>query len=339
MRTNSSLRLSRTAPFLLALILFQLLYSAAATSVKQDETFESGRQAYESSDYAKAAQLLQEAAAKNPQNAEIQLLLAKTYSEMQQHDAAISSAEKAVALDPQNSVYHEWLGRTYGNKAEHAGMFSGISLAKKTRKEFETAVNLDEKNFSARQALIEFDCSAPGIVGGGEDKAQPQIATLAKLDASEGHYAAGNCRRQKKDFTTADAEFTKALDSNPKSPNLIYDIGDYAIKRRQSDRLVSVADTGERIAPADPRGKFYRAVAFVLTKTRATEAERLLRDYLQHAPTRSDYPNPSNAHEWLARLYESQGRKQSAIDEYEVALHADPKNHSARESLKRLRSN
>jgi tetratricopeptide (TPR) repeat protein len=327
------------ATVVLALLFTKAPYFATSASVRQDDTFESGRQAYEASDYGKAAQLLQEAAAKNPQNAEIQLLLTKTYSEMQQRDAAITSAEKAVDLDPQNSVNHEWLGRAYGSKAEHAGMFSGMSLAKKTRKEFETAVRLDEKNFSARQALIEFDCTAPSIVGGGEDKALAQIATLAKLDASEGHYAAGNCRRQKKDFTAADAEFTKAIDSNPKSPNLIYDIGDYAMKHNQPDRLVSVADTGEKVAPTDPRGKFYRAVAFVLTKTRATEAERLLRDYLQRAPTRSDYPHPSDAHEWLARLYESQGRRQSAIDEYEAALHADPKNHDARESLKRLRSN
>ena len=128
-------------------------------------------------------------------------------------------------------------------------MFSGLSLAKKTRKEFETAVHLDEKNFSARQALIEYDCSAPGIAGGGEDKAIPQIARLSELDAAEGHYAAGNCRRQKKDFATADAEFTKSLDAHPKSASLIYDIGDYAMKHNQPDRLVAVADAGEKLAP------------------------------------------------------------------------------------------
>src|SRR6476660_2175145 len=170
------------------------------SSVRQDDALEPGRQAYEASEYPKAAQLLQEAAARNPRNAEIQLLLAKTYYETQQHDAAIASAEKAVAIDPQNSMFHEWLGRAYGEKAEHAGMFSGMSLAKKTRKEFETAVRLDERNFSARQALIEFDCSAPGIVGGGEDKARPNIAKLAENEVAEGHYAAGKWRRQKKDF-------------------------------------------------------------------------------------------------------------------------------------------
>src|SRR5580658_9429670 len=222
---------------------------SATTTSQPDEGFDAGRQAYEVSDYSRAASILQAAASKNPRNAEIYLLLAKTYNEMQQHDAAIASAEKAVALEPEISVYHEWLGRAYGGKAEHAGMFSGLSLAKKTRKEFETAVRLDGMNFSARQALIEYDCSAPGIAGGGEDKARPQIARLAELDAAEGHYAEGNCRRQKKDFATADAEFTKALDNHPKSAELIYDIGDYAMKHSQPERLISVANEGEKVAP------------------------------------------------------------------------------------------
>jgi len=327
---------------LLAAISASALSAAVLTTVQgsgvtPDEGVEAGLHAFEASDYNRAAQLLQEAAARDPQNADIQLLLAKTYYETQQHDAAIASAEKAVALDPQNSVFHEWLGRAYGEKAEHAGMFSGMSLAKKTRKEFDTAVHLDERNFSARQALIEFDCSAPGIVGGGEDKARPQIAKLAAMDAAEGHYAAGNCRRQKKDFAEADAEFTKALESHPKSINLIYDIGDYAVKHNQPERLIDVANEGEQLLPSDPRGKYYRAVALVMTKAQPSEAERLLREYLQHAPIRNTFPHPRDAHEWLGRLYEGQGRTQSAIDEYEAALRADPKSKSARESLKRLR--
>src|SRR3989440_8640371 len=183
----------------------------AAASGKQEAGLDAGRRAYEASDYARAIQALQLAAAKEPQNGDVQLLLVKSYLELQEHDPAIKSAEKAVAIDPQNSIYHEWLGRAYGEKADHATWFSAISLAKKTRKEFEAAVQLDGKNFSARQALIEFDCSAPGIVGGGEEKALPQIKQLAEMDAAEGHYAAGNCRRQKKDFTVADEEIRKAL--------------------------------------------------------------------------------------------------------------------------------
>jgi tetratricopeptide (TPR) repeat protein len=267
----------------------------------------------------------------------VQLLLAKSYLELQQHDPAIKSAEKAVAIDPRNSTYHEWLGRAYGEKAEHAVWFSAISLAKKTRKEFERAVQLDDKNFSARQALIEFDCSAPGIVGGGEEKAQPQIKQIAAMDAAEGHYAAGNCGRQRKDYAVADEEFRKALDSNPKSAELIYDIGDYEVKREQPERLRAVADLGERVAPGDLRGAFYRGVALVLKKEDPEEAERLLSEYAKKAPTRSGYPRPAAAHAWLGRLFEYRGRSADAAKEFESALKVDPKNKMAQEALKRLK--
>jgi tetratricopeptide (TPR) repeat protein len=310
---------------------------AAADEPRPVESLKAAHEAYEASDYPKAARLLQLAAEQNPRNAEIDLLLAKTYYESQQHEAAITSAEKAVALDPQNSVYHEWLGKVYGEKADHAGMFSALSLAKKARKEFERSVQLDERNFSAHQALIEFDCSAPGIAGGGEDKARTEIARLAMLDAAEGHYAAGNCRRQKKDFAAADAEFAKALQLHPKSAELIYDIGDYAMKHSQADALSIVADEGQKVAPYDARAGFYRAVSLIVKNERPEEADRLLHGYAKHAPLRNGFPPPWRVHEWLGRLYENQQKTQAAVEEYEAALKLEPKNKNAREALKRLK--
>jgi tetratricopeptide (TPR) repeat protein len=311
----------------------------AATTVKQEASLEVGRRAYEASEYPKAIQALQAAAAVDPKNGDVQLLLAKSYLELQQHDPAIKSAEKAVAIDPQNSIYHEWLGRAYGEKADRASWFSAISLAKKTRKEFETAVQLDAKNYSARQVLIEFDCSAPGLVGGGEEKAWPQIKQLAEMDEAEGYFAAGNCRRQKKDFAIADEEFAKALESNPKSSELIYDIGDYAAKRAEPELLLAVADSGERVAPGDPRGQFYRGVALILKKESLEKAERLLAAYAKKAPIRSGYPRPAWIHAWLGRLFEEQNKMEEAANEFESALKLDPKNKMAQEAMKRLKKN
>jgi len=318
-------------------ILLMASAAMATTGVKQDADLEAGRRAYEASDYAKAIQALQAAAAKDPQNGDVHLLLAKSYLEMEQRDAAVKSAERAVAIDPRSSTYHEWLGRAYGEKADHAGPFPAIGLARRAGREFEAAVQLDEKNFSGRQALIEFDCSAPGFVGGGEEKALPHIQRLSELDAAEGHYAKGNCRRQKKDFAVADAEFTKSLESDPKSAELIFDIGDYAVKRSQPDMLLAVASAGERVAPNDPRGYFYRGVALVLKKENPAEAERLLREYAQKAPTRNGYPRPAAAHVWLGRLLENQNKPDDAAKEYETALKLEPKNKMAQEALKRLK--
>src|SRR6266404_5482929 len=265
---------------------------AAADDPPHDVTLEAAHQAYEASDYSKAAQLLRRAAEQNPRDAKIDLLLAKTYYESQQYDAAIASAEKSVALEPQNSLYHEWLGRVYGEKADHGSMFSALSLAKKARKEFERAVQLDEKNFSAYQALIEYDCSAPSIAGGGEDKAVPEIARLAAMDAAEGHYAQGNCRRHKKDLAAANAEFDKALALHPKSPELIFDIGDHAMKHNQPEQLLVVATEGERVAPSDSRSEFYRAVAWVMKSERPEDSDLILRHHPQRPPLLTSLPPP-----------------------------------------------
>ena len=324
---------------LVMVLLASMAIAGAPATVKIDESLEEARRAYEASDYARAIEVLEAASAKDPKNGNIQLLLAKSYLELQQHDAAIRSAERAVALDPQNSVFHEWLGRAYGDKADRAGWFSAISLAKKTRKEFQIAVELDDRNFAARQALIEFDCSAPGLVGGGEEKARPHIQKLMELSAAEGYYAAGNCRRQKKDFVAADEEFTKSLENRPRSAELIYDIGDYAMKRGQPERLFSVAEAGERVAPSDPRGQFYRGVALVLGKEKPEEAERLLRAYVTRAPKRTGYPSPAWVHAWLGRLHENNDNVAEARAEFESALRLDPRNKMAQEELKKLKKN
>jgi tetratricopeptide (TPR) repeat protein len=297
---------------------------------------EEARTSFKSGDYSRAIEVLNRAAAAAPNDAEVQHLLARSYFESDKFDRAISAAEKSIALEPKNSAYHELLGRAYGEKADRSGWFSALSLAKKARKEFDAAVQLDGHNFSAMQAMIEFDCSAPGIAGGGEDKARPEIQKLSELDAAEGRYAAGNCRRQKKDYEAADAEFQKALALRPNSVDLIYDIGDYYMKRDQADGLAIVIKEGERADPADARGDFFRGVVLVLQKQKPAESTKLMREYIARAPKRSNYPSKAMAHYWIGRIQENQNDAASAKKEYQEALNLEPKNRYANEALKRL---
>src|SRR6202030_1077290 len=309
--------------------------SVVTTPALEDGGLEAARHAYELSDYEKAVKILQDAVAKNPRDGEVLFLLAKSHFELRQFDAAVANAERAVVVAPGNSLYHEWLGRSFGEKASKSSWFSAMPLARKAQQEFETAVRLNPKNYSAFQALIEFDCAAPGIVGGGEDKALPKIEQLAAMDEAEGHYAAGNCRRQKKDYPAAETEFDKAL-VNAKSPELIFDIGDYALKRNQPERLLAVVAAGEKSSFGDPRAKFYRATALILLKQKPGEAESLLREYLSTAPRRTGYPRPALAHDWLGHLFENQNNRDAAAREYAISLHADPKDKTAQEALRRL---
>ncbi len=318
---------------------FLLLYLAAVRAGMvhaESKVPDEAASAFAAGEYGRAIEILNRAAISAPRDAAIEHLLARCYYEDEQFDRAIPHAEKAVSLNPQNSQYHELLGRLFGEKADRSGWFSALSLAKKARREFETAVQLNGRNFPAMQALIEFDCSAPGIAGGGEDKARPEVERLGTLEPAEGHYAAGNCRRQKKDNATADVEFRKALALHPKSADLIYDIGDHYMKHNQPDGLYLVLEEGERAAPADLRAGFYRAAAFAMQKKNDEGASKLLREYLARAPKRNNYPSRAIVHYWLGRIEENQNNVPSARREYKEALNLEPKNRFANEALKRL---
>lgn len=318
--------------FAMAACLTTLVMPAAA----QVAALDAAHSAFDQGEFKKAIELLQSAASESPTNGDIQLLLTRSFLETNQYDAAVSSGEKAVAISPKRSEYHRWLGEAYGEKADHASMLSAYSWARKTQKEFETAVQLDERNFDAAQDLIEYDCTAPSMVGGGEDKALPLIKKLMGLDSAEGHYGAGVCKAVKKDLAAADAEYAKSLESGPRTADRIYGIGDYFAQRGQADKLFSVADAGLKLAPQDPRGKYFRAVGLILNAENLPDAERILREYLKTAMVRSGYPAPWDAHYWLGRLYASQKNMSGAKGEYQTALKINPKYKRAQEALKQL---
>jgi tetratricopeptide (TPR) repeat protein len=317
-------------------VLACVMLLASSVVPAQESSLGNARAAFEKGEYSQAIDILKTAAAGDPNNADAYVLLTRSYLELNQYDAAVSGAEKAVAINPKNSEYHRWLGEAYGAKADHASMLSAYSLARKTQKEFQAAVDLDAHNFDAQQDLIEYDCTAPGMVGGGEEKAQPLIEKLMPMDAAEGHYATGICRAQKKNYEAADAEFTKALESKPKTVKRVYDIGDYYLQRKNAEKLLVVAAAGEDLAPHDPRGKFYRGVALILQNQKPAEAEKLLREYLEEAPMNSEYPRPWVVHYWLGRLQESRKNPAAARGEYQAALKLNGKYKAAQEALKQL---
>lgn len=326
----------------LVVVALCLLGTAAETQAADNSAaaIEAGRRAYDAGAYDKAVETLKSVVAHEPDNGAAHHWLTRTYYEMHQIDAAVAEGERAVALEPNNSMYHVWLGLAYGMKAEHAGpFFSGFFLARKTRKEFEEAVRLDPHNFTAQQDMIEFYCKAPGIVGGGEDKAQRAVNELMRLDEAEGLFAKGNCSDAKKRYQQADAEFDAALEAKPKRTAVLYGIADYELGRDR-DRVETLQQAVEMAAaldPADLRQEFYRGVVLVMKNMRMAEAERLLKNYIQNAPMRRiGFPQRTLAETWLGRAYEQQGDRNAAMTAYQTALASDPKNKAAREALKRL---
>jgi len=147
-----------------------------------------------------------------PADAESSNLLCRAYFALEDWDRAESSCRKAVALDPDNSRFHLWLGRVYGEKADRASFVAAAMLAGKVRGEFERAVQLNPKDVDARLDLAEFYLAAPGIVGGGEQKAREQAQSIATVNPAREHWVYARIAEQKKDAATAEREYHQYID-------------------------------------------------------------------------------------------------------------------------------
>jgi tetratricopeptide (TPR) repeat protein len=291
---------------------------------------------YNAGRYNRAVDALNAAVAKSPDDAALQFLLGQSYYQLREYPRALASLELAVQLNPKNSPYHDWLGRSYGRKAEESIFLSAMSWARKTHHEFEVAVQLDPQNFEAQRDLIRFEINAPGVVGGGDDKAMKHIADLEKIDPVQGQLARGELFATKKRFPEADAVFGKLLESDSDRAGVYFEVSDYYRDRPDPDKMGAAIEKAERIDPEDRRLKFYKGALLVMQKKSPNEAEMLLKSYITTVPENSDLPPHAAAREWLGKLYESLGRFSEATEQYRLSLSLDPHNKGVEEALKRV---
>jgi len=161
--------------FLPFLLLLTAVLARAAISPAQ---LENGRGLLRDHKVAAAESTASALVAANPADAEAWALLGSVQLAKDDADAAVAAWEKAAELAPANSDYQRQLGDAYGLAAQKAGMLGKIGWAKKCRLAYEKAVELDPKNLAARNSLMGFYQQAPGVMGGGMDKAYGQAAAI-----------------------------------------------------------------------------------------------------------------------------------------------------------------
>lgn len=291
---------------------------------------------YNAGRYNRAVDALNSAIAKSPNDASLHFLLGQSYYQLHEFPRAVASLERAVQLAPKDSDYHDWLGKSYGRRAEESIFLSAMSWARKTHREFEIAVELDPRNFEAQRDLIRYEMNAPGVVGGGDEKALKHIDGLEKLDPIQGQLARGEFFATKKRMPEADEVFGKILESNSGRAGVYFEVSDYYRDRPNAEKMGEAIDKAEHIDPDDRRLKFYKGVFLVMKGKSPSQAEMLLKSYIATVPDNSDLPTHAAAREWLGRLYESQGRFSEAAQEYRLSLSLDPHNKGVEEELKRV---
>ncbi len=280
-----------------------------------------------------AVRVLQEQVALHPTDAEPFNLLCRAFFMTDEWDPALEACQRAVSLAPQNSMYHLWLGRVYGEKADHSSIFAAPGLAKQARSAFERAVQLDPDNWEARADLGEFYAEAPGIIGGGKDKARAQADALMAINPAMAHWVLARIAEKDKQPDVAEREYRAEIAASHSGARAWLDLAGFLRHEKRYEEMKQALHTLNSSLLDRPEALMHAAQQLFRSDLDLPFAVGLLERYLK-APV-EDGP-AFKAHDLLGQIYEKQGDKRAAADQFRAALALAHSYARAQENLKRV---
>ncbi len=260
--------------------------TTATLSFAQDR-LKTAEDLYQKTEYKASLQLLHGLPSSD---AAVQYLAGRNYFMLGEYKKATESFQRAFALKPSSSEYAHWLGRTYGRRAETSNWFAAPGYASKARQYFEQAVALDAANEEALNDLFDYYLEAPGIMGGGYDKAQAIAQRIAERNPAEGHFAQAQLADRRKQYDTAEDQLRRALELTPRHVGRMLDLAKYLAKRGRYQESDAFFDKAEKLAPDSPKVMFARANTYVQEKRNLDQARTLLMRYLKCRLSPEDPP-------------------------------------------------
>lgn len=304
-------------PFVLAFATAQ-----AADLQPAEAAFAAGR-------YDEALPLFQAALADPAKAAQAHHYLGRIALRQGDAEKAQDEFESAIKIDGNNPEYHFQLGSALCNQAQSANMFSALGLAKDCVAEFEKAVDLAPDNLDYRQGLFEFYLGAPGIAGGGEDKAAATAEAIGTRDPALGLALKAKIAAHDEDFAKAETLLKDALAKAEAKDQPAYRL-QLGLMYQQAERYADARNEFSALTRQKPDAyaAYYQlGRTAVLAKTELDAGAEALRTYLK-APEDGERPSHAWAHFRLGQLYLLMGKKdegkaelaQAALDQDDQRL-------------------
>lgn len=253
--------------------------------------------------------------------AQAQNLLCRVRFMLEQWSQAAGECQQAVNLDAQNSDYHMWLGRVLGQQASHASFLSALGIAKHSLSEMQTAVKLNPQNGPAMSDLGDYYAQAPGIAGGGTDKAEAIAAQLDKVDAARAQQLRGDIAMAKKDYTTAESAYRQAAAVAAEPADYWTVLANfYRGRQRWSDLDAAIQNCVTAAAKNKNSGValYDGAGVLIAAKRNPSLAAPMLENYLSSSSLSEEAP-AFIAHIRLSRLKQQLGDSAGAKSELAIA--------------------
>lgn len=212
---NHAHRIIRHLPLALILLLAAGLANASP-----------GTEAYASGDLALAETLItaELARADDPQKRKLLGIIA-----MSKNDFRIAYdifADVADAL-PDDADAQYWLGASAGSLAANVSLFRAAGYARKTRRAFLRAIELDPEHVAAHQGLISYYLQAPGMLGGDKDEAIALSERLSAFAPVDGKLQQAAIYDEINEPERARAVLKELAQSHPADPRALLRLGFY----------------------------------------------------------------------------------------------------------------
>jgi tetratricopeptide (TPR) repeat protein len=330
-RSRSSLRIAALAAAA------SLAVSAAGAQTAAERR---GVTLFESGDYTAAKAALSEAAS-NGGGATASYYLGRIAVLEDRPADAVGLLERAIKADGRVADYHAWLGMALGLQARDAGRFRQAMLASRAKGAFERAVQLDPRNVSAREGLVQYYSIAPGIAGGSMRRAREHAAEIERVSPMRGRVASGTILEREEDFVGAEREYRAAAAAAPDSAAPLLALGALYQRVAQWDQAFEAYERAlalPGIEFAEQLSAYYQVGRTgALSGQRLDESERSLKRWMERAPSGTSPRRVARTRSRLGMVYARQGRNDLARAEFEAALKLNPRDADAKEGLSKLR--
>jgi tetratricopeptide (TPR) repeat protein len=264
-------------------------------------------------------QALGQVLAQDPQNAEAHNLQCRIYLQEQRWNDAIKACQAAVKLMPDNSSYHLWLARALGEKADRVAFFTAFKMAKQIHLEFETAAKLDPHSASALSDLGEFYVDAPGIVGGGLDKAERVAQQLDAFAPDRAHYIRARIADNQKDYARAETEYKAAIAASKEPADAWMDLASFYRRRERYDDMIQAVHKGAALDTEHGVASSDGASVLIRANRDLPFARELLEKYLA-SPDKSEDAPAFQTHVQLGKLLNGMGDAPGAQQQFAAAV-------------------
>lgn len=277
----------------IGLVAAVLLAPAAAQNTPRDDA----EQLFRKTDYKGALAALKS----QPRTPAVLFLEGRCHYYLSDFKQAVETFEKLTQTEPRNGVYMNWLGKAWGRRAETANVFQAPGFASRAREAFEKAVDLDPSQKDSLEDLFQYYLEAPGMLGGGLDKAQRLLPLIKKADPGAYQTAMAQIAEKKRDYSAAEAHLRQAAATVPRLAGKMVELARFLARRGRMKEAEAVFGEAAKIAPNDRERIFAQAEVYVEAKTNQAEARRLLTQYLS-MPLTPDDPPRQDAEKLLKKI-------------------------------------